>query len=320
MNCPRLITLIVASLFIVSCVKTCVGIGELGSKERPLLFSLEGWHSDSDSTAAFNAIQDCMEKSSGYRVGFEIYADPSAVVRSLKAKRAQFGLLDSISFVSEGLGQGLVPLYIVGENRDFAKRAVIVGSVAQNSRSFVDSSLHFSKSSWALSLQKAHQGTFAYLTQDSAEGFLVPRHMMLDVGVLPDAAIFAGNWEVVEELVRGDKVDMGVLSEEYIKQNWEIEEAKIGLAHDGVIILAISPPFPKRVMAANADLSTTTINAITNGLMICATGADRSAIEKTFSGVQFERADLDDFAFLKEITEFQRTFVRVLPENEPGMR
>lgn len=303
----------VCSVLMVSCIKTCVGAGELGSKERPLVIALEGWSDPNASVAHFDKIQRCLDKAAGYRTAFEIYADGSSVVRSLNEGEAYLGLMESASFVSEGMNSGIVPLFLAGRQQRYEKRSVIIGKARPAHADFERMAWKLGRAGWPQTLKPAREGMIAYHSQSSTEGFLVPRQMLLEAGVLPRGAIFTTDWAATEELVRSGNADAGVLSDEYLIQKWQAKEATPGLLHDGLVVLAVSPPIPKKLVVAQEGVSIKVAKAIKAGLESCSRGEAAEAVEKTFGGQQFEAANLADFEFLRDVVDFQRVFVRVLP-------
>ncbi len=302
-------------LLLVSCMKTCIGTGELGSKERPLVIALEGWSDPNASVAHFSKIQRCLDKTAGYRTAFEIYADGSSVVRSLIEGDAYLGLMESASFVSEGMNAGIVPLFLAGRQQRYEKRSVIIGKDASGHSDLERMAWQQGRSGWPQTLKQAAGGIIAYHSQSSTEGFLVPRQMLLEADILPRGAIFTTDWYATEELVRSGNADVGVLSDEYLVQKWHEKQIVPGLVHDGLVVLAVSPPIPKKLVVAQEGSSLKVVMAIKAGLELCSQGEAAEAIERTFGGQQFEAANLADFEFLRDVVEFQRVFVRVLPAN-----
>jgi ABC-type phosphate/phosphonate transport system substrate-binding protein len=306
---------LVPLLFVVGCVRTCVGIGELGSKERPFLVSLDGWHHPEDSGTDFRTIQDCVEKEAGYRVLFEIFADARTVMRELAAKRAHLGLVGATPFAQEGQQLGLVPLFAVGSRQSFQERSVLIVRIGQNgSDQSLKMGLHLGQHYLSPALQMAHGGTVAYLSQSSATGFLVPRHLMLQAGILPNRAIFTESWELIEELVRKGEANVGALSETYVREKWGVDSVSVGMSHNDVTVVSLSPAFPQRVIATERKASRRIIDAVLKGVLGCVAGPARDGVARTFSGTQFQSIGSDDFSFLRNMMAFQESFVRVLPE------
>lgn len=305
-------------LLVVGCVRTCVGIGELGSKDRPFLVSIDGWHHAEDSGTDFRTIQDCVEQAAGYRVLFEIFADARTVMRELAAKRAHLGLVGATAFAQEGLQLGLAPLLAVGSRLSYQDRTLLIVPSGTGNDQSLKMGLHLGQDYLSPALQRAHQGTVAYLSQSSSTGFLVPRHLLLQAGILPDRAIFTESWELIEELVRSGEADVGALTETYVREMWGVDSVSVGISHEGVTVVSLSPAFPQRVIIAERSSSRRIIDAVLKGVRSCLAGPARAGIARTFSGTQFQPVGQDDFGFLRNMLEFQESFVRVLPEREGG--
>lgn len=303
-------------LFLVGCVRTCVGIGELGSKERPFLVSIDGWHHSEDSGTDFRTIQDCVEQAAGYRVLFEIFADARTVMRELAAKRAHLGLVGATAFAKEGLQLGLIPLFAVGSRFSYQDRSVLIVRKGAGSNQSLKMGLHLGQDYLSPTLQRAHEGTVAYLSQSSSTGFLVPRHLLLQAGILPDRAIFTDSWGLTEKLVRSGEADVGALTETYVRETWGVDSVSVGISHEGVTVVSLSPAFPQRVIIAESSSSRRIIDAVLKGVRFCAAGPARAGIARTFSGIRFQPVGQDDFRFLRKMLDFQGSFVRVLPARE----
>ncbi len=306
--------LVALAFGVTACVKTCVGIGELGSKERPFVVSIDGWPYKVDSARDFSVIQECVERRAGFRVVFEIYADSRSVVSALSDKRSHLGVMEATAFASVDVERGLAPLYFPGERENFSERSVLVAATSGALTQSLKTGIHLGQSYLSPALMKAHDGVVAYHSQESTVGFLVPRHLLLESGILPSEALFTGDWRISEDLVRQKKVDLAVLSESHIQKQWGAAEVTIGMEKNGLTVVSLSRPFPKRVIVAEQGTSAQVVEGVLNGVKNCAATGARDAIGRSFSGVVFETASHENFAFLRGIVDFQRTFVRVLPQ------
>lgn len=314
-NALRIISLS-SVVILVSCVKTCVGIGELGSKERPVVFALEGWSHAADSIQDFSDIQSCLEDKSGFRTRFEIYPDGPSVVRNLLSRQSFFGILDSASYVSDGMNVGLDARFIAGGSQErFERRSVLIGPARAADSGGMQIAPKAGGSAWSLYLSTADAGIIAYHSQSSTEGFLVPRHMLFELGVFPRGAVFTADWSVTEELVRDGGADIGVLSDDYVRSAWGVDQVHVGLTKDGLSVLAISPPIPLKVLVVHPDSSDKVVLALEKGILACGRTPLLDALTRVFGGPALEIANRRDFDFLRDVIEFQRTFVRVLPQD-----
>lgn len=294
------------ALLMVSCVRTCVGLGELGSKERPAVVALEGWPHTEDSVTGFQLIRDCLEQKARYRVAFEIYADIEGVVESLTKREALIGVVNSASFVTVPEESKLQALFVPHDGPASGDRSIIIALEAKGSAGQ-------GLSSGATTLQVMHEALVAYHSQTSDVGFLVGRQLLYDQGVLPKGAIFTSSWRISEELVRQGRVAGAVVSEDYLRQSWGVGRAESGMVHQGVVVLAVSPTIPARVVVAPSERPQRVVDAVIGALPSCATAEVGAAVARTMGGTKFEPADLDSFAFLRRVMAFQETFVRVLP-------
>jgi hypothetical protein len=158
-------------------------------------------------------------------------------------------------------------------------------------------------------------GVIAYLSQSSVPGFLVGRHLLYEMDVLPGGAVFTSDWTVTEELVRQGQVHGGVVSESYLRSLWGVQSVAPGDSNGGVVVLAVSPPLPGRVIVAHEKHLVGPVEAIIRGLEFCAAeGVAKEAVALTFGGTRFQRPESKSFEFLRRVHQFQEVFVRILPE------
>lgn len=305
--------LVTALLLLAGCAKTCIGIGELGSKERPYVIAVAEWPHQVDSSATFAQVQDCFESEVGVRVTFEIVADARSVARQLHEFNANLGVMDANEFVSADPAQRLSAYLIpLGSDAFYAQTVLLI----KNSESVLarrDMNAHLIGESDPYALRLADGGRVAYHSQASVEGFLVPRHLLLEAGVFPERSVFTGDWGLSLQLLQKGEADLAALSADYLREAWKVSELSVGLSRQGVFVAALSPEFPRRVLVTQKGASKRILKRVREGLQACVAGGLKDQIRFIFSGERFASAQKESFSFLERIVMFQKTFLRVLP-------
>jgi ABC-type phosphate/phosphonate transport system substrate-binding protein len=293
-----------------ACAKTCVGPGELGSKERPLIFALEGWPHAEESGANFQLVRDCLEDRARYRTGFEIHADVESVVDSVLRQEAVLGVVRSASFVSIPSETSIEALYTAEALSGASDRSVVV--VRNTDRADL---------TWSSELQRrlldsVQDGTVAYFSQDSDVGFLIGRQLLFEQGVLPAAAVFTSSWDTSLDLLTQGRVQAAIISEAHLRSLWGQDRVDLGFSQDRFVVVDTSPPVPSRVVVAHKFHAEGVIRAIIAGLAACASSQKTvEPLVRIFGGAEFKQADLQSFAFLRRVHEFQSVFVRIIPDS-----
>lgn len=282
-----------------ACSKTCVGLPEVGSKQRPVRFYMDGWTHKEDSLELFRKLSECLETASGYRVSFEIAADEKAVASALGRGEAQFGTMSGLGYVEAQTRHPLQSYLVILEKGAPSSRAVILGKTSK----------------WLSinSLVALNGERFAYSTPASDVGFFVPRQLLFQAHVFPEEVIFAGSYPLVLQAIERDFVLAGAVSESFIEQMWPHSTPVEAGKNLGIFaVLAVSQGLPGKVISARKDLPEKLVLAIMAGLQDCSKNSTQTEIQKIFNGDRFIPSQEEMFDFMKELQEFQREHIRVL--------
>lgn len=298
-----------------ACTRTCVGTPELGSKQQPIRFSLDGWAGERESVAVFSTLTACLERQSGYRVSFEVAASERAVASALGRGDAQFGTLSAFGFVDAAERHGVQALLVVSQRGAPSTRSVVVGKASRWSASL--QSLGLSLTSAGLRAEEAlgplSGKRFAYTSPDSDLGFFVPRSLLLQRGVYPDEVVFAGSSELVMQAIERDLVMAGAVAETYLERRWpEGVPFQVGTLFDDFVVLGLSRGLPGKVVAVRRDTPARLQEALVAGLQACAAREAATETGLVFEGDGFQRSNERMFEFVRELQGFQQDHLRVL--------
>jgi ABC-type phosphate/phosphonate transport system substrate-binding protein len=276
--------------------------------------------SSRDTTvAAKSELESCIEQTGGYRVAFEFTGDEKTIVSALRRVDADFGLISSLTYVESKYDSPLDAHLVVSKKGAPSTRSVIVG-LTHRWRTLLD----FQGQAPAASSLRAdgalaalEKGTFAYLTPESDTGFFVPRHLLLQKNVLPESAIFAGNYDLILKSIKRDFALAGALSESFIAERWpDATPVKVGSLLGEFVVLAVSQGLPEKVLVGRPALSLKLVNSALSSLQKCALGSKLSEFSEIFHGDGLFKANERSFEFLRDLVEFQRTHPRVLTPEE----
>lgn len=305
-----------ASLVLMACTRTCVGTPELGSKQQPIRFTLDGWAGERESVAVFSALTACLERQSGYRVSFEVAANERAVASALGRGDAQFGTLSAFGFVDAAERHGVQPLLVVSQRGAPSTRSVLVGKASRWRASLQSLGLSLSASGLRAeeALQPISGKRFAYTSPDSDLGFFVPRSLLLQRGAFPDEVIFAGSNEFVLQAIERDLVMAGAVAETSLERRWpEGSPYQVGSLFGGdFVVLGLSRGLPGKVVAVRRDIPVRVQDALVVGLQNCASRDASAETTLVFEGDGFQRSNTSMFDFVRELHGFQKDHLRVL--------
>ena len=307
--------LFLAPLVLLACTKTCVGLPEVGSKQRPVRFYMDGWSRKEESLETFRRLSSCMENASGYRVSFEIAADEKAVASALGRAEAQFGSMSALGYVEAQTRYPLQSLLVVLEKGAPSTRSVILGKTTRWKSSLQTLGIPLSAPGLRneSSLLPIDGHRFAYLSPDSDVGFFVPRQLLFQRNIFPEEVLFAGSFPLILQAIERDMVVAGAVSESFVEQSWpHSTPVQLSLPLGNFVVLAISQGLPGKVIAARKDLPEKMVSAVTAGLAECSKDATLSDIQKIFNGDGFLQSQDKMFDFIKELQQFQQEHVRVL--------
>lgn len=300
---------------LVACTRTCVGAPELGSKQRPVRFFLDGWARDRESLGMFSLLSACLERQSGYRVSFEIAANERAVASALGRGEVQAGTMSAFGFVEASQGQGLVPLLVVSQRGAPSTRSALIGKASRWAPSLQNLGLTLSAQGLRTeeALQPITGRRFAYTAPDSDLGFFVPRYLLLQRNVFPDEVLFAGSNELVLQAVERDLAMAGAVAETFLEKGWpERVPFQVGTAFDDFVVLALSRGLPGRVLVVRREMPTRIQEALASGLQACAAQGASAEVAAVFDGDGFQRSNDRLFEFVRDLHGFQQDHVRVL--------
>lgn len=308
------------SLALLGCTRTCVGTPELGSKQRPVRFYLDGWTRKDDSLVAFSAMSRCLEENTGYRISFEIAADEKAVAAALGREEADLGYLTALGYLDASERYPIQSLLVLSKRGEPSTRSVIVGKTSRWRASL--SAFGISLSPAGLRSERALSpidgARFVYVSPESDVGFYVPRHILLQRNVFPEEAVFAGSFELVLQSISRDIAVAGAVAESFVEERFpNTTPLQVGTTFGDFVTLAISQGLPGKVVAYRQNLPQRLVPAIIAGLDVCAKNANKSNFEKVFSGDGFFKSTDRMFDFLRELRDFQKEYVRVLSPQEP---
>jgi len=311
----RVSFLAMTSALLMACTRTCVGASELGSKQRPVRFFLDGWARERDSLAVFSTLTTCIERKTGYRVSFEIAANERAVASALGRAEIQAGTMSSFGFVEAAEKQGVQALLVVSQRGAPSTRSVIVGKASRWSQSLQSLGLTLTATGLRAedALSPLSGKRFAYTLPDSDLGFFVPRYLLLQRNVFPDEVLFAGSNELALQAVERDLAMAAGVAETFLEKKWPARVPfQVGTQAGEFVVLALSRGLPGKVVVVRRETPQRIQDAIVQGLLQCSTDGAQAAVAAIFEGDGFQRGNDRLFDFVRDLSSFQQDHLRVL--------
>ncbi len=316
----RFLGSLITIIFLLGCTRTCVGVPELGSKQRPIRFYLDGWARTESGTEPFARFSQCIEAQSGFRVSIEIAGDEKAVSAALGRGDAQFGLMSSLGFVEASVSQPLEAEAVLAEKGVPSTRAVLIGNTNRWQESLkaigIQLTLTGLKSEEALSPLNTNR--IVYLKPESDVGFYVPRQMLFQKGIFPEEAIFAGTYPLVVQALQRDLGLAGVLSESFVEDTWPHSmPVQLGSRLGDFTVLAVSQGLPGKVLVARVGLATQMREGLRKGMDYCSKIGAPAEFQQIFQADSLFQAHPRIFDFIRELHDFQQENLRVLSQQQP---
>jgi phosphonate transport system substrate-binding protein len=191
-----------------------------------------------------------LEQRTGMAVQFVPARDYAAVVQALAAGWIDLAWLGGFTYVQamETTGGAAVALVQREEDREFTSKFVTTNP---RIRSFAD----------------LRDKTFAFGSQDSTSGHLMPRYFLLQAGIQPERdfrnVAYSGAHDATAALVESGKVDAGVLNASV----WEklVEERKID--PEKVRVFATTPPYHDYNWTVRGGMSRELVKKLTDAFL-----------------------------------------------------
>ena len=195
----------------------------------------------------FKPLGAYLEKEIGMKVEFTAVTDYAAVVESLATRKLDMAWLGGFTFVQAKLRTGgtAIPLVQRAEDEKFLSRFIVP----------TDSS--------AKTLADLKGKSFAFGSASSTSGHLMPRHFLLEAGIVPERDLrniaFSGAHDATVAFVASGKAEAGVLNASV----WDkLVETKNPNALK-VRVLATTPPYYDYNWTVRGDLDAALVKKLT---------------------------------------------------------
>ncbi len=296
------------------CTKMCLGHKELGSKNLPIKFYIDGSLYLTHDENAQNNFEKCLEKQTGYKVEINYTTDQKTLVNLLAHGTAQFGLMSALSYVEASESTDTISVMLLSQNGQSSNRTILLGNTSTVKKTFDQNKLKINSSTILKNeaINILNNSTIAYSSPESDVGFLVPRMFLLQKSILPESAIFLGNYDLVLQAISENKAFIGAVSESFLEEkypnNFPIQVAnQLG----EFIILAITQELPHNVIAENQSFLGGFSDIIEQGFEECSL-SEKTDFKKIFSSDGVIKSNDKFFSFARELYHFQKDNIRVL--------
>jgi ABC-type phosphate/phosphonate transport system substrate-binding protein len=265
------------------------------------------------------ALEECLEQKSRFRVVVEIAPDEKAIESALWRGDVQFGYLSALRYVEASSKFDALNLLVRFEKGAPSNRAVILGKAefwrARLAELKIPVSASGLKAENALGI--IDSGRFVFVSRESDVGFFVPRQLLLTREIYPREAAFAGTDELVLQALDRELGVAGAVSESIFREKFALQTPlQPGMVVGNFLVLDLSQALPGHVIVARSALSKRTRDAVANALDACSKDGASEAAARIFGGDGFGTVSDRAFNYVRELYETQKTYVRVLNPRE----
>jgi len=279
---------LICSLFCVSCVRTCLGQSELGSKSNPLKILTNLSIASTGQNESLKVLSECMESYIGFRVMFEQVSNDEAVAQRLQQGNAHGGVFSPLGAAEAEYKYDFVHEVTFTPQKSPQNRIFFVGNFRLWNAILSKSQLNVAPF-WGLveGLERLTGSSIIYQSKTDPVDFLVPRHLLLQADVFPGSAYFVSSGELVLQAIEQETGLVGVIREIQLIQSFpEIQNKQLSLGQKihQYVVLGISPSLPGSILSTPKSLHPKIRGALISGLRQCASRPELESIFTDYFG------------------------------------